>query len=73
MSTVIGVLAHTLDRLCYIPVCSSGVVQDKNTAHKCVGGTWSWQLNSTNQPVGVDYVFFPGSPSQQPGVRYQLQ
>jgi hypothetical protein len=66
-------LVQNLDRLYYIAVCSSGVVQDTNKEHQCVNGTWSWQPNSTNQPEGVDYVSFPGSPTKQPGVRYQLQ
>jgi hypothetical protein len=67
-----GNLAHTLERLYYRAVCS-GTVQDTNTQHKCVGGTWSWQENHDNQPVGFDYVSFPGSPTVQPGIRYQLQ
>ena len=68
-----GILLHTLDRLYYRAVCSSGVVQDTNSEHQCVGGTWSWVQNGLNQPVGVDYVSFPGSQIQQPGVRFQLQ
>ena len=68
------VLRHTLDRLYYIPVCPTGVVQDTNTEHKCVGTEWVWQINDFNQPVGVEYVSFPpGSQTTQPGVRYQLQ
>src|SRR5882724_1169165 len=68
-----GVLRHTLDRLYLIPVCPTGLVQDTNTGHKCVGTDWVWQINDFNQPVGVEYVSFPGSQTTQPGVRYQLQ
>ena len=64
---------QNLDRLYYIAVCSSGVVQDTNSEHRCIGGTWNWERNDANQPVGVEYVSFPGSPTQQPGVRFQLQ
>ncbi len=68
-----GVLRDTLDRLYLIPVCPTGLVQDTNKGHQCVGADWVWQINDFNQPVGVEYVSFPGSQTTQPGVRYQLQ